>query len=96
MKELDLLLERFVRERFEDAPPELKRAFERLLELPDPLLAELLLGGAEGTPAPDRSGREPACGIGDEAAWGIAPAGDIAGDTALARAAALVAALGRR
>lgn len=46
MKELDLLLERFARERYRTAPPERQRAFERLLDLPDPLLVELLLGPA--------------------------------------------------
>ncbi len=45
MKELDLLLERFARERFGGSPPEMQRAFERLLELPDPVLVELFLGG---------------------------------------------------
>ncbi len=44
MKELDLLLERFVREHYPDAPANQKRAFERLLDLPDPALAALLLG----------------------------------------------------
>ncbi|HTT00771.1 MAG TPA: succinate dehydrogenase assembly factor 2 [Steroidobacteraceae bacterium] len=44
MKELDVLLERFARERYATAPIERRRAFERLLELPDPLLADYLLG----------------------------------------------------
>jgi antitoxin CptB len=43
MKELDLLLERFVQEHYDRQPPERQRAFERLLALPDPVLAELLL-----------------------------------------------------
>jgi antitoxin CptB len=44
MKELDLLLERFAREGYERAPSEQKRAFARLLELPDPDLAEYFFG----------------------------------------------------
>jgi antitoxin CptB len=46
MKELDILLERFARDRYEAAPPEQKRAFARLLDLPDPCLADYLLGHA--------------------------------------------------
>jgi len=48
MKELDLLLERFVQEHYDHQPPARQRAFERLLALPDPVLAELLLA-----PLPD-------------------------------------------
>jgi succinate dehydrogenase flavin-adding protein (antitoxin of CptAB toxin-antitoxin module) len=44
MKELDLLLERFAREHYAGADVACRRAFERLLELPDPLLADYLLG----------------------------------------------------
>lgn len=47
MKELDLLLERFAREQYPCAPGSRRRAFERLLDLPDPVLAELLLGPGE-------------------------------------------------
>jgi succinate dehydrogenase flavin-adding protein (antitoxin of CptAB toxin-antitoxin module) len=43
MKELDLLLERFARERYAGASAERREAFERLLTLPDPVLVELLL-----------------------------------------------------
>jgi len=43
MRELDVLLERFAREQYRSASPERKLAFERLLELPDPLLVDLLL-----------------------------------------------------
>jgi antitoxin CptB len=46
MKELDILLERFARERYERAPVEQKRAFARLLELPDPDLADYFFGHA--------------------------------------------------
>jgi antitoxin CptB len=46
MKELDILLERFARERYAAAPAEQKRAFARLLELPDPDLADYLFGHA--------------------------------------------------
>jgi len=50
LKELDVLLERYVRERFPQAPDEERRAFERLLDMPDPELAGFLLGRE---PAPD-------------------------------------------
>lgn len=80
MKELDLLLERFVRERYRDAPAALKRAFERLLSLPDPALAELLLGPAALGAAADPSG----------------PPAYPPADHELAEVAALVAAPGRR
>ena len=46
MKELDILLERFVREDYERAPAEQKRAFTQLLELPDPELADYFFGYA--------------------------------------------------
>jgi antitoxin CptB len=51
LKELDLLLERFARDRFGGESPQMQGAFERLLELPDPLLAELLLGPADNAPS---------------------------------------------
>jgi antitoxin CptB len=51
MKELDLLLERFLQDHYTKAPRERQRAFERLLTLPDPVLAEMLLGPS--TTAPD-------------------------------------------
>lgn len=44
LKELDLLLERFAKERSASVSPALRSAFERLLELPDPVLVELLFG----------------------------------------------------
>ncbi|MBS0377670.1 MAG: succinate dehydrogenase assembly factor 2 [Proteobacteria bacterium] len=47
MKELDLLLERYGRSRLPQAPEATRRSFERLLELPDPLLAGYFLGGIE-------------------------------------------------
>ncbi|HTW37070.1 MAG TPA: succinate dehydrogenase assembly factor 2 [Steroidobacteraceae bacterium] len=50
MKELDLLLERFLEQHYDQALPERQRAFERLLRLPDPLLAELLLGPQPARP----------------------------------------------
>jgi antitoxin CptB len=49
MKELDVLLERFARERYESASADEKRAFARLLDLPDPELAGYVFGHA--TPA---------------------------------------------
>jgi len=45
MKELDILLERFARRALPQAAAAERRAFERLLALPDPLLAGYLLGG---------------------------------------------------
>jgi antitoxin CptB len=44
MKELDLLLTRYVRERYMTAPAGQQAAFAALLALPDPEIADLLLG----------------------------------------------------
>jgi succinate dehydrogenase flavin-adding protein (antitoxin of CptAB toxin-antitoxin module) len=44
MKELDVLLERYVRSRMANASGEQRQALTRLLELPDPLLADYLFG----------------------------------------------------
>jgi antitoxin CptB len=44
MKELDELLGRFVRERYAAAPAAQQLAFEALLTLPDPQIADYLLG----------------------------------------------------
>jgi antitoxin CptB len=52
MKELDLLLEHFAREHYPHAPQAHRRAFERLLDLPDPRIVELLLDATE-LPAAD-------------------------------------------
>ena len=46
MKELDILLERFARERYETASEDEKRAFTRLLDLPDPDLVAYFFGHA--------------------------------------------------
>jgi antitoxin CptB len=46
MKELDILLERFARERYESASSDEQRAFSRLLDLPDPDLADYFFGHA--------------------------------------------------
>ena len=46
MKELDVLLERFARQRYEHASAAEKKAFARLLDLPDPELADYLFGYA--------------------------------------------------
>ncbi len=43
MKELDLLLTGYLRERWALALPAERAAFERILELPDPLLAAYLM-----------------------------------------------------
>jgi antitoxin CptB len=44
MKELDLLLTRFLDDRYAEAPPEEQRSFRGLLELPDPVIYDYLLG----------------------------------------------------
>lgn len=44
MKELDLVLTRFLRERWPHASADERAAFERILELPDPQLAGYLMG----------------------------------------------------
>jgi succinate dehydrogenase flavin-adding protein (antitoxin of CptAB toxin-antitoxin module) len=46
MKELDELLGRFARERYAAAPAAQQAAFEALLTLPDPQIADYLLGYA--------------------------------------------------
>ena len=43
MRELDVLLERYLQERWPAAPPGRRAAFRALLELPDPELAALCL-----------------------------------------------------
>jgi antitoxin CptB len=46
MKELDVLLTRYVDDRFAIAPPAEQQAFERLLEAQDPLIYAYCLGQA--------------------------------------------------
>ena len=46
MKELDVLLSRFARERYASAPAGRQAAFEALLQLSDPQIADYLLGHA--------------------------------------------------
>lgn len=45
MKELDLLLLRYLRERHPSAPEAERAAFEEFLELPDPELVRYLIAG---------------------------------------------------
>jgi antitoxin CptB len=52
MKELDLLLERYVRSRLSDASSEERRVLTRLLELPDPVLSDYLFGHAAAPEPP--------------------------------------------
>jgi len=52
MKELDLVLTRYLRERWPAAAEVERAAFERILELPDPVLAGYLMG-REDSPDPD-------------------------------------------
>lgn len=47
MRELDLLLRRYLDEIYETADPPEQRAFRQLLEQPDALLWRYLCGGAE-------------------------------------------------
>jgi len=46
MKELDVLLERYLMNEFAAASPRRQRAFAGLLELPDPVLHAFMLGRA--------------------------------------------------
>jgi antitoxin CptB len=46
MRELDVLLERYLADRWPTAPAERRAAFRELIELPDPELAALLLGNS--------------------------------------------------
>src|SRR5579862_6597365 len=52
MKELDVLLERYVRSRLADTSSEEREALTRLLELPDPVLSDYLFGHAAAPEAP--------------------------------------------
>jgi antitoxin CptB len=52
MKELDLLLTRWLERQFDDASEGQRALFERLLELPDPQLASYLVAG-ESPEAPE-------------------------------------------
>jgi antitoxin CptB len=52
MKELDLVLLRYLQQRWPEASPAEKLQFERLLELPDPDLAAYLLGREHPADAP--------------------------------------------
>lgn len=47
MKELDVLLARFLERGYETAPAAARAAFERLLEVPDPELHALLTGRSD-------------------------------------------------
>jgi antitoxin CptB len=46
MKELDLLLMRYVDEEYRDAAPDHRQAFQRLLDCHDPLIYDYFLGRA--------------------------------------------------
>ncbi len=85
MKELDLILERYARGEYPTATPQRRRAFERLLDLPDPLLLDLLIASGRAA-APDPA----------STTQGSAGACDPSADDDLAAMAALVAAAGRR
>ena len=53
MKELDILLARWLEGRWTSSDEASRRRFERLLEQPDPDLADWLLGGARPPDAAD-------------------------------------------
>jgi len=55
MKELDVLLERYVHSRLSDASSEEREVLARLLELPDPVLSDYLFGHA-AAPEPQMAG----------------------------------------
>jgi antitoxin CptB len=44
MKELDVLLARYVEEHYSEAPPSVQRAFIELLESPDPVIYAYCMG----------------------------------------------------
>ncbi|MGB1580923.1 MAG: succinate dehydrogenase assembly factor 2 [Nevskiales bacterium] len=50
MKELDVLLERFLNTQYDDLKPEYEQAFMRLMQMEDPDLMAVLMGKQ---PAPD-------------------------------------------
>jgi succinate dehydrogenase flavin-adding protein (antitoxin of CptAB toxin-antitoxin module) len=52
MKELDVLLERYVRSRLAGTSSEERQVLTRLLELPDPVLSDYLLGHAAAPEPP--------------------------------------------
>lgn len=43
-KELDVLLQRYLRDRYPQADADEQQAFERLLEMPDPILQDYFAG----------------------------------------------------
>ncbi len=43
-KELDVLMQKFLNEFYQSASPELQQAFERMLDMQDPELYDLLIG----------------------------------------------------
>ena len=55
MKELDVLLQRYVRSCLPEASADERQLLARLLELPDPLLADYLFGHA-AAPEPQLAG----------------------------------------
>jgi antitoxin CptB len=55
MRELDVLLTRYLEQRYPQAPGKEQAVFRRLLEWPDPMLYACLMGRE---PAPDEEARE--------------------------------------
>ena len=57
-RELDTMLERFLTHRYDQADEDCRKAFERLLELPDPELHDVLSGAvAVNDPAIEKTAR---------------------------------------
>ncbi|MGH8495037.1 MAG: succinate dehydrogenase assembly factor 2 [Gammaproteobacteria bacterium] len=54
MRELDVLLERYMDRRYAEAGPDERAAFQELLELPDPVLIDYLMGRL-APPEPERA-----------------------------------------
>jgi antitoxin CptB len=52
MKELDVVLERYVQLRLPEASPQERQALSQLLELPDPVLADYVFGHATAVEPP--------------------------------------------
>lgn len=46
-KELDVLMQKFLNEHYLSTSPELRRAFEKMLDMQDPELYDLLIGRQE-------------------------------------------------
>ena len=48
-KELDVLMQKFLTDFYQTASPELQQAFERMIDMQDPVLYDLLVGRQESS-----------------------------------------------